>query len=203
MLLWRRKGSKTLVMMEKKKYNLVIAYLDRVIVNTLSGELWPTNFFDMKVNFSALRGIRDYEPERLVIFANRTIIHTGKKINNPEFWSKMNFLKAGISNYFRISKKNISVSTSYSIAIDWKLGLTGESDFFDSIPGFDPSDTLFIGPVDETGKEYIEEKGITYITIKKFLENGEDEASVSEKRLSSGTANRGNTGYPRRQNTGD
>lgn len=158
-----------------EKFNTVIAYFDRVVVNTLSGELYPTNFFDMRINFSLLKSLRDYEPNRLIIFANRSIIHSGKKINNREFWSKMNFLKSGISNYFRISKKNISITSLYSIAVDWRLGLSPDSDLFISaIPNFDPKDTLFIGPPDGIGEDFCREQGITFINIKKFVEDGKN-----------------------------
>ena len=140
-------------MEEINKKSTIIAYFDKVIVNTLSGELYPTNYFDMRVNFNVLKALREYSPNRIVVFANRTIIHSGKKINNREFWAKINFVKTGISNYFRMSHKEIPVYALYSIAHDWKLDLNQDSAYFtEGIENFIPEDTLFIGPDETTGR---------------------------------------------------
>ena len=158
-------------MEENKKKSTIIAYFDRVIVNTLSGEIYPTNYFDMRVNFNVLKALKEYSPNRIVVFANRTVIHSGKKINNREFWSKINFVRAGISNYFRMSHKEVSVYALYSIAHEWKLDLNSNSAYFtEGIENFIPEDTLFIGPDDVTGKDFCEEIGITFINIKEFFD---------------------------------
>ena len=155
--------------MSDNKPKTIIAYLDKVVINTLSGEQYPTNFFDMRVNFAFLKSLGDYSPDRLVLFANRTIIHKGTKISNPEFWSKINFIRAGISNFMRLKHKPIPIHILYSIAQEWKLGLDKNSDdFIKAIPNFDPSDTLFIGTEDKTGEEFCKEFNLKFITINQF-----------------------------------
>ena len=180
--------------MMEKKYKTLIAYLDRVVINTLSGELYPTNYFDMKMNFGFLKTLRDYSPERLVLFVNRTIIKTGRKISNPEFWAKLNFIKTGIKNYFRLSGKDIKIISLYSIAHDWKLGLDEETSeiFIKAIPGLNLEDTLFIGPNDNYGEDFCRENSIEFITLEKFKYE-EDQVSVSETRPSIGTSGRFNS----------
>ena len=180
-------------MMGKKKYKTVIAYLDRVVINTLSGELYPTNYFDMKMNFGFLKALKDYSPDRLVLFVNRTIIKTGRKISNSEFWSKLNFIKTGIQNYIRIStgnKVNLPIISLYSIAYDWKLGLDQETseDFINSIPDFKSEDTLFILPNDGYGEDFCKEHNIKSITIEKFITYAteQNQTSVFEERSSGG-----------------
>ena len=179
--------------MEKKKYKTVIAYLDRVVINTLSGELYPTNYFDMKMNFGFLKALKDYSPDRLVLFVNRTIIKTGRKISNPEFWSKLNFIKTGIQNYIRLAsgnKINLPIISLYSIAYDWKLGLDQETseDFINAIPDFSPADTIFIIPNDRYGEDFCREHNIEFITIEKFIAHAaeQNQASVFETRPSYG-----------------
>ena len=188
--------------MMEKKHKTLIAYLDRVVINTLSGELYPTNYFDMKMNFGFLKALKDYSPDCLVLFVNRTIIKTGRKISNPEFWSKLNFIKTGIQNYIRIStgnKVNLPIISLYSIAYDWKLGLDQETseDFINSIPDFNSEDTLFIIPNDGYGEDFCKEHKIEFITIEKFITHAaeQNQTSVFEERPSSGTENndRGST----------
>ena len=157
--------------MEKdNKFRTIIAYLDRVVINTLSGETYPTNYFDMRMNFPFLKSIKEYSPDRLILFVNRTIIKTGKKISDHEFWSKMNFIKTGIQNYFRVNHKSIEVKSYYSIAFDWKLGFDQETSepFIKAIPDFNPENTLFIGPNDGIGKDFCKDNNITFITIGEF-----------------------------------
>ena len=159
-------------MENNNKKKTIIAYLDRVVINTLSGENYPTNFFDMRINFSVLKALKEYSPERIILFANRTIIHSGNKVNNREFWSKITFIKSGISNYMRLSRKEIKIEALYSIAHDWILGLDPDSDsFLSAIPGFISENTLFIGPDDLTGKDFCENNNIEFITVKNFLNN--------------------------------
>lgn len=160
---------------EEIKFKTIIAYLDRVVINTLSGEIYPTNYFDMRMNFSFLKTVKDYSPDRLILFVNRTIIKTGKKISNQEFWSKMNFIKTGIQNYFRVNHKSIEVKSYYSIAYDWKLGFEQDSAelFIDAIPNFKAEETLFIGPNDGIGEDFCKENNITFITLGEF-KNGEN-----------------------------
>ena len=179
----------------EKKYSTIIAYLDRVVINTLSGEIYPTNYFDMKMNFGFLKTLRDYSPDRLVLFVNRTIIRTGKKITNSEFWSKLNFIKTGIKNYFRLGGKEITIIPLYSIAYDWKLGFDEETaeTFINAIPRFNLDDTLFIGPNDNYGEEFCKENNIKFITVEKF-KHEEDKVSVSETRSSYGTTGGVNPG---------
>ena len=181
------------MMMEKKKHKTIIAYLDRVVINTLSGELYPTNYFDMKMNFGFLKALKDYSPDRLVLFVNRTIIKTGRKISNPEFWSKLNFIKTGIQNYIRLAsgnKINLPIISLYSIAYDWKLGLNQDTaeDFISSIPDFCREDTLFIIPNDGYGEDFCKEHNIEFITIEKFITYAaeQNQASVFETRPSYG-----------------
>lgn len=155
--------------MSDKKLKTIIAHLDKVVINTLSGEQYPTNFFDMRVNFAFLKSLGEYVPDRLILFANRTIIHSGTKIINSEFWSKINFIKAGISNYMRLKGKSIPIQALFSIAHSWRLGLEKDSEIFiEAIPNFDPSDTLFIGPEDKTGEDFCKEFNIKFITINQF-----------------------------------
>lgn len=184
----------------EKKHKTLIAYLDRVVINTLSGELYPTNYFDMKMNFGFLKALKDYSPDRLVLFVNRTIIKTGRKISNPEFWSKLNYIKTGIQNYIRIStgnKINLPIISLYSIAHDWKLGLDQETSevFINSIPCFKPDDSLFIIPNDGYGEDFCKEHNIEFITIEKFITNAaeQNQTSVSEERFSSGTGSNDNS----------
>lgn len=187
----------------EKKHKTLIAYLDRVVINTLSGELYPTNYFDMKMNFGFLKALKDYSPDRLVLFVNRTIIKTGRKISNPEFWSKLNFIKTGIRNYIRIStgnKMNLPIISLYSIAYDWKLGLDQETSeiFINSIPDFKLDDTLFIIPNDGYGEDFCKEHNIEFITIEKFITYAaeQDQTSVFEERPSIGTGNNDSRATP-------
>lgn len=160
---------------EEIKFKTIIAYLDRVVINTLSGEIYPTNYFDMRMNFSFLKTIKEYSPDRLILFVNRTIIKTGKKISNQEFWSKMNFIKTGIQNYFRVNHKSIEVKSYYSMAYDWKLGFEQDTAeiFIKAIPNFKVEETLFIGPNDGIGEDFCKENNITFITLGDF-KNGEN-----------------------------
>ena len=157
-------------MENKDKFKTIIAYLDRVVINTLSGETYPTNYFDMRINFSFLKSIKDYSPDRLILFVNRTIIKTGKKISDHEFWSKMNFIKTGIQNYFRVNQKSIEVNSYYSIAYDWKLGFNSETSelFINFIPNFKAEETLFIGPNDGVGQDFCNENNIKFKKIGDF-----------------------------------
>ncbi len=158
--------------MEINKKTTIIAYLDRVVINTLSGENYPTNYFDMRINFPVLKALKEYSPERIILFANRTIIHSGTKINNREFWGKITFIKSGVSNYMRLSRKDIKIEALYSIAHDWILGLDSESEnFLSAISEFNNDKTLFIGPDDLTGKDFCENNNIEFITVKNFLNN--------------------------------
>lgn len=176
-----------------KKYNTLIVYLDRVVINTLSGELYPTNYFDMKMNFGFLKFLNDYSPQRVVLFVNRTIIHRGSKISNSEFWSKLNFIKTGIKNYLRLKGKDIDLIALYSISQDWMLGLDNENPqpFINAIPRLDLEDTIFIGPNDGYGKDFCERNNIFFTTFEEI--KNEDQVSVSETRPSHGTGGTNHT----------
>lgn len=167
------------------RYNTIIAYLDRVVINTLSGELYPTNYFDMKMNFGFLKFIKEYSPKRLVLFVNRTIIHKGTKISNSEFWSKLNFIKTGIKNYLRLNGVDLDIIALYSISQDWFLGLDSSEPFINAIPNLDREDTIFIGPSDRYGEAFCLENNLNFITFEEI--KYENQASVSETRPSSGT----------------
>ena len=167
------------------RYNTVIAYLDRVVINTLSGELYPTNYFDMKMNFGFLKFIKEYSPKRLVLFVNRTIIHKGTKISNSEFWSKLNFIKTGIKNYLRLNGVDLDIIALYSISQDWFLGLDSSEPFINAIPNLDREDTIFIGPSDRYGEAFCLENNLNFITFEEIKH--ENQASVSETRPSNGT----------------
>lgn len=167
------------------RYNTIIAYLDRVVINTLSGELYPTNYFDMKMNFGFLKFIKEYSPKRLVLFVNRTIIHKGTKISNSEFWSKLNFIKTGIKNYLRLNGVDLEIIALYSISQDWMLGLDPSEPFTNAIPNLDREDTIFIGPSDRYGETFCLENNLNFITFEEIKH--ENQASVSETRPCSGT----------------
>ena len=45
-----------------KKYDIIFSDLDRTLINTISGEIFPKGIWDMKIRFEVLDKIKEIKP---------------------------------------------------------------------------------------------------------------------------------------------
>ena len=81
-----------------KKYDIIFADLDRTLINTINGEIFPKGIWDMKIRFEVLDKIKEIKPKYLLIVSNQGGIESGF-ISKSDFSTKLDYICASIREY--------------------------------------------------------------------------------------------------------
>ena len=81
-----------------KKYNIIFSDLDGTLINTISGETFPKNIWDMKFRYEVLDKIKEIKPEYLFIVSNQGGIESGF-ISESDFSTKIECICRTIREY--------------------------------------------------------------------------------------------------------
>ena len=81
-----------------KKYNVIFADLDGTLINTISGETFPKNIWDMKFRYEVLDKIKEIKPEYVMIVSNQSGIESGF-ISESDFSTKIECICRTIREY--------------------------------------------------------------------------------------------------------
>lgn len=81
-----------------KKYDIIFADLDRTLINTISGEIFPKGIWDMKIRFEVLDKIKEIKPKYLLIVSNQGGIESGL-VDGHNFRAKLDYIARAIREY--------------------------------------------------------------------------------------------------------
>lgn len=81
-----------------KKYDIIFADLDRTLINTISGEIFPKGIWDMKIRFEVLDKIKEIKPKYLLIVSNQGGIERGL-VDDHNFRAKLDYIARAIREY--------------------------------------------------------------------------------------------------------
>ena len=81
-----------------KKYDIIFSDLDRTLINTISGEIFPKGIWDMKIRFEVLDKIKEIKPKYLLIVSNQGGIESGF-VDEYDFRSKSEYITRAIHEY--------------------------------------------------------------------------------------------------------
>lgn len=81
-----------------KKYDIIFADLDRTLINTISGEIFPKGIWDMKIRFEVLDKIKEIKPKYLLIVSNQGGIERGI-VDDHNFRAKLDYIARAIREY--------------------------------------------------------------------------------------------------------
>ena len=81
-----------------KKYDIIFSDLDRTLINTISGEIFPKGIWDMKIRFEVLDKIKEIKPKYLLIVSNQGGIEKGL-VDDHNFRAKLDYIARAIREY--------------------------------------------------------------------------------------------------------
>ena len=81
-----------------KKYDIIFSDLDRTLINTISGEIFPKGIWDMKIRFEVLDKIKEIKPKYLLIVSNQGGIERGL-VDDHNFRAKLDYIARAIREY--------------------------------------------------------------------------------------------------------
>ena len=81
-----------------KKYDIIFSDLDRTLINTISGEIFPKGIWDMKIRFEVLDKIKEIKPKYLLIISNQGGIERGI-VDGHNFRAKLDYIARAIREY--------------------------------------------------------------------------------------------------------
>ena len=83
---------------DHRNYRVIVASLNNVIINTISGEEQLQHIWDMKINFNNIKKIISYNPDIILIVSNQPNIGNGKLIKR-DFEFMMEYIRRAIMDY--------------------------------------------------------------------------------------------------------
>lgn len=160
-----------------KKYKVLFCGLDDVLIETISGNKFPQDIWDMKFKFDVLNAIKELSPEYLFIVTNQPRI---KEIIEKEgfstgfayrgrFEDKLKYIYSAVTFYCDIKQGDYDFCYNEEhprYKPNTKMLEYNKFWYFDDENAF-KKDALMIG--DEIDKKTAENFGIDYMSVEEFI----------------------------------